>query len=316
LFNATLPFRRWDDYDVTVGFDLDGYRIAGRTGRPHLASIKGVIADETQYERGMARATMAFQARLEARHVHRADRVITTSHYSADRLKQFYGLAQAPGVIPELIDLAGWREVFRLEGAAPDPGRFVVLCVCRLYRRKRVDVLLRAAAQLKPRMPRLEVRIAGEGPERARLERLARSLSLGETVRWLGTLDQKSLAREYSRCDIFCLPSVQEGFGIVFLEAMAAARPIVAARAAAIPEVVPHALLVEPESDQALAAGIELLYRQPELRQSIATQGAAAVQQFDAPRVARQFLGELERLASRDKEPLASLVDVVDSANP
>jgi glycosyltransferase involved in cell wall biosynthesis len=175
---------------------------------------------------------------------------------------------------------------------------------------------LRAAAQLKPRMPRLEVRIAGEGPERARLERLARSLHLGETVRWLGTLDQKSLAREYSRCDIFCLPSVQEGFGIVFLEAMAAARPIVAARAAAIPEVVPHALLVEPESDQALAAGIERLYRRPELRQSIATQGAATVQQFDAPRVARQFLGELERLARRDKEPRASLVDVADSANP
>src|SRR6266852_1877925 len=146
LFNAWLPSRRWDDYDVTVGFDLDGYRIAGRTGRPHMASIKGVIADEMQYERGIARATMAFQARREAQHVHRADRVITTSRYSASRLTQFYGLARAPGVIPELIELARWSEVFRREGGAPDPARFVVLCVCRLYRRKRVDLLLRAAA--------------------------------------------------------------------------------------------------------------------------------------------------------------------------
>src|SRR5690242_10695204 len=89
LFNAWLTFRRWDQYDLTVGFDLDGYRIAGRTGRPHVASIKGVIADEMQYERGITRATMAFQARLEAQHVHRADRVITTSRYSADRLMQF-----------------------------------------------------------------------------------------------------------------------------------------------------------------------------------------------------------------------------------
>jgi glycosyltransferase involved in cell wall biosynthesis len=298
LFNAGLRFRRWDHYDVTVGFDLDGYRIAGRTGRPHLASIKGVIADEMQYERGWARMGMAVQARREAHHVRHADRVVTTSRYSADRLMHFYGLQQPPAVIPELIDLAAWREAFRLADAAPDPGRFVVLCVCRLYPRKRVDLLLRAAAELKPRIPRLQVRIAGEGPKITKLEELQGSLALGDDVHWLGTLDRQGLAREYSRCDVFCLPSVQEGFGIVLLEAMAAARPIVAARAAAVPEVAPHALLVEPDRFEALAAGIETLYRQPDLRCAIAGAGLAAVQQFDAPAVARQFLAELERLVA------------------
>jgi len=297
LFNAGLRFRRWDHYDVTVGFDLDGYRIAGRTGGPHLASIKGVIADEMQYERGLTRATMALQARREALHVRRAHRIVTTSRYSAGRLMQYYGLEQAPAVIPELIELDRWREAFRREGGTPDAGRFVVLCVCRLYRRKRVEVLLRATAELKPRIPQLEVRIAGEGPESKALERLQRSLGLTDEVSWLGTLNREALAREYNRCDMFCLPSVQEGFGIVLLEAMAAARPIVAARAAAVPEVVPHALLVEPDNYQSLAAGIETLYQQPELRHSIAATGAAAVQQFDAPRVARQFLAELEHLA-------------------
>jgi hypothetical protein len=63
VFNAGLRIRRWDHYDVTVGFDMDGYRIAGRTARPHLASVKGVIADEMQYERGWTRVTMAVQAR-------------------------------------------------------------------------------------------------------------------------------------------------------------------------------------------------------------------------------------------------------------
>lgn len=298
LFNAGLRFRRWDDYDVTVGFDLDGYRIAGRTGRPHLASIKGVIADELQYERGWTRMTMAVQARWEAQHVRRADRIVTTSGYSAGRLMHLYGLEQAPAVIPELIDLAAWRAAFRLMGGAPDSDRFVVLCVCRLYPRKRVDVLLRAAAELKSRIPRLQVRIAGEGPENTKLQRLSGSLGLAEDVRWLGTLDREGLVREYSRCDVFCLPSVQEGFGIVFLEAMAAAKPIVAARAAAVPEVVAHALLAEPDNHESLAAGIETLYRQLDLRRAIATIGLDAVQQFDAPRVARKFLDELEHLVN------------------
>jgi len=299
LFNASLARRRWDDYDVTVGFDLDGYRIAGQTPRPHIAAIKGVIADEMRFERGLTRATMALQARLEARHVERADRVLTTSQYSAGQLKQFYGLTREPGVVPEMIDLAAWRETLRQQGGARDPARFVVLCVCRLYRRKRVDLLLRAAAELRARIPGLELRIAGEGPELGTLQRLWRALELGPAVRWLGTLDRQQLAREYNRCDVFCLPSVQEGFGIVFLEAMAAACPIVAARAAAVPEVAPHALLVEPESHGALAEAVETLYHRPDLRQSIAAAGATRVEPYDAPRVAGVFLAELERMAGR-----------------
>lgn len=299
LFNASLVRRHWDDYDITVGFDLDGYRIAGHTGRPHVAAIKGVIADELRFERGFTRATMSWQAQWEARHVNRADRVLTTSRYSAERLKQFYGLARDPGVVPEMIDLAAWREVLRQESCAPDPARFVVLCVCRLYRRKRVDLLLRAAAELRARIPGLELRIAGEGPELNTLKRLWRSLELGPAVRWLGTIDRRQLAREYNRCDVFCLPSVQEGFGIVFLEAMAAVRPIVAARAAAAPDVVPHALMVEPESHPELAEALAALYHRPDLRQSIAATGATLVEQYDAPRVAGLFLAELERLANR-----------------
>ena len=307
LFNDALTRRRWDDYDITVGIDLDGYRIAGRTGRPHLAAIKGAIADEMQYERGLSRATMGLQARWEAQHVHRADGVIATSRYSANRIASLYRLAPPPVVVPELIHLSRWRERFRRQGATPEPGRFTVLCVCRLYRRKRVEVLLRAAAELKPRIPELAIRIAGEGPEQRVLHRLARSLELGGTVRWLGTLEPDELAGEYSRADLFCLPSVQEGFGIVLLEAMAAGKPILAVRASAVPEVVPHALLVEPDDPAALARGIEELYQRPDLRRAIAAAGPGAVEEFDAPRVAQQFLAEMERIAgdfARKQPPL------------
>ena len=86
---------------------------------------------------------------------------------------------------------------------------------------------------------------------------LWRELHLEDTVRWLGDVTASQLAAEYNRADVFSLPSIQEGFGIVFLEAMAAGKPIVATRAAAVPEVVRHGLLVEPENHDALADALE-----------------------------------------------------------
>jgi glycosyltransferase involved in cell wall biosynthesis len=294
LFNEALAFRG-DHCDVSVGFDMDGYRVAGRGRVPHVASIKGVIADEMRYERGLTRATMAVQARCEAAHVQRADVVMTTSRYAAGRLEQLYGIPPVRSVVPELIDLPAWRALLSSNQAAPDPSHFTILCVCRFYPRKRVNLLLRAAAQLCGSIPGLRVRIAGDGPEKARLKALSRELRLVGTVEWLGNVSQPELAAEYNRASLFCLPSVQEGFGIVFLEAMAALKPIVAACAAAVPEVVRHGLLVEPDSAGALADGIARMHDDPGLRHTLACRGAEFVRQFDAARVAELFLKELQQ---------------------
>jgi len=280
LFNRSL--RRADAFDVTVGFDMDGYRIAD------VASLKGVIADEVRFERGLTRVTMGMQASRERLHAQRARLVLTTSHYSAGRAQEFYGLRERPAIVPELIDLQEWRRA--LQAYPADCDRFTVLFVGRFYRRKRLDVLLRAAALLRDRIPDLQVRIVGNGSCRTTLHALARELRLEGTVTWLGDVSRAELAGEYNRCTVFCLPSVQEGFGIVLLEAMAAGKPIVASRAAAIPETAPHAILVEPESAEALAAGIESIDRSPEARASQSAAGLAWVERFDAPLVARMFL--------------------------
>ena len=284
LFNARL--RASAEFDLTVGFDMDGYRIASAPG--HVAALKGVIADEVRFERGATRLTMSMQAARERTHVRRAARVLVTSEYSATRARELYGLDRMPAVVPEPIDLAEWRRLLAIYPG--DSPRFTVLFVGRLYRRKRADVLLRAAAQLRPRVRRLEVRLVGGGPCARALHGLARELKLEDTATWLGDISRSSLAGEFNRADVFCLPSVQEGFGIVLLEAMAAAKPVVASRAAAIPEVLPHGTLVEPESPEALAAGILDLYESEERRMALTEAGLRWVEQFDAARVARRFL--------------------------
>lgn len=299
LFNETLRWRTFSG-DATIGIDADGYTIAGkRNALPHIACIKGVLGDATLFERGVTRASMALQSRLEALHARRADLVITISQYCARRLKALYGVKNAV-VVPELINLDSWRSLFHSNLAAPGVRGFTVLCVCRFYPRKRVDVLLRAAAILRDRIPQLEVRIVGNGPETARLHQIASDLHLESTVRWLGDVNLRSLAGEYARSDVFCLPSSQEGFGIVFLEAMAAAKPIVAAHAAAVPEVVRadiDGLLVEPDNPEAFAEGLFTLYRNPDLRRSLGAAGARHVEAYEMHRVAALFLREVAKLA-------------------
>lgn len=287
------------DADVTVGFDMDGYTIAGKRPGVHVASIKGVIADEMRFERGWTRRTMSIQADCEATHIRRADLVLTTSAYAAERIQQFYGVERRPRIVPELIDLRAWKQILPVDSTGKAStghgGKFVVLTVCRFYPRKRLRLLLAAAERLRSRIPELEVRIVGGGPEERRLRALCREKRLEGIVVWQRNISRAELAREYARCDVFCLPSVQEGFGIVFLEAMASGKPIVAARAGAVPEVVPHGLLVKPEDGKDLAAALERLYREPQTRESLARAGEAWVRQFDAPVVARMFLREIEQ---------------------
>jgi glycosyltransferase involved in cell wall biosynthesis len=288
-FNASLESLDLSPFDTVVGFDMDGHALAGRGGPTHVASIKGVIADEALFEEGETRRSMEAQAGLEAVHCRRADRVVTTSAYSAKRLKELYGLKREPAIVPELIDLKRWQARLSEASAEKRPG-FTVLCVCRMYRRKRVDVLLRAAAALRGRIAGLRLRIVGDGPEHEAHRALARSLKLEGSVDWLGYVPPENLAAEYKSCDLFCLPSVQEGFGIVLLEAMAAGAPIVAARAAAIPEVASSARLVKPDDVRSLADALHHLASKPDIRRQIGEAGRAAVARYDAPGVAELFL--------------------------
>ena len=182
----------------------------------------------------------------------------------------------------EELNRGGWRRIFG-PCFRTHVGRREEPCVYRL-----LTELVCADGFLL--WPRLSVQIAGDGPCAPMLHELSRDLKLDGTVEWLGDVSRSQLLAAYNRSDIFCLPSVQEGFGIVLLEAMAAGKPVVAARAGAIPEVAPHGTLVEPDSPEALAAGIEALYRSPQSRSAQVQAGSRWVGQFDAALVARRFL--------------------------
>jgi glycosyltransferase involved in cell wall biosynthesis len=294
-FNQALRYRNAGACDYSVGFDMDGYTIAEREGCPHIASIKGVLADESRFESGWNGATMRLQAACERLHVRRSGMVMATSRYSAGKIQEFYGPPRPPVIVPEMIDLERWRQYADLPARLTGRGKFVVLSVCRFYRRKRLNILLGAAERLRDKIKNLEVRIVGGGPEQKNLKNICRTKNLGSIVVWRENISQAEVAQEYIGCDVFCLPSVQEGFGIVLLEAMAHGRPIVACRAGATPEVAQHALLAQPDDEQELADAIERLYRDKALQQELGAEGLQLVQNFRPETVAQRFLSELQK---------------------
>jgi glycosyltransferase involved in cell wall biosynthesis len=296
-FNWSLSPRAVPDSDVVVGWDMDGYRLAGRLRRPFVAYVHGQLAEEASFERGLVAATMRLQARAERRSVVRADRVLTVSESARRRLVEIYGVPAArTAVVPPPFDGARWHQALadaRRDTASPSP---MVLCVAHLYPRKNIASLIRAAASLRDRVPNIRVEIVGDGPERRRLARLVASLRLESTVHLVGHVNYSALAAAYARCSVFCLPSRQEGFGLVFLEAMAAAKPIVACRGTAAEEIVQEnvsGLLVPQDDDAALGTALEQLLGDDGLRRRLGEAGPRQGAAYAPEVIARRFVDAL-----------------------
>jgi glycosyltransferase involved in cell wall biosynthesis len=302
LYNAAVALRPPREADLVLGVDLDGFLWARRRALPFVASLKGIIADELKNERGWVRALLTLQARWERRNVERADLVLVTSRYSAEVARREYEVPlERIAVVPEAIDLEVWDDQFWRAPRRPHVGP-VILCVARMYPRKRLADLLHAAAILRARVPGLQVRVVGRGPEWDALVRLHAELALGDTVTLLGDLTRERLAEEYVNASVFCLPSVQEGFGIVFLEAMAAELPVVACRIAAVPEVVLDGvtgLLVGARDPAALAEAIARLIAEPTLARRLGQEGRRRALGFSPRHVAERFLSAVHSTKDR-----------------
>ncbi|MBI4537303.1 MAG: glycosyltransferase family 4 protein [candidate division NC10 bacterium] len=291
-FNLRVARRlRAGGHDWVVGFDLDGFYYGRRPTAPYVASIKGVIADELRNERGLVRRLLALQARFERLAVRRASVVVATSLYSRERIVEAYGvLPRKVVLVPEPIDLPAWSAVAR-EGSEAEPP--AVLSVAHMYPRKNLGLLVRACARLKEAGVAFQAWLVGDGPCRADWERLRNRLGLQAEVQFLGSVPRRELEERYRRAAVFCLPSRQEGFGIVFLEAMACGKPVVAARAAAVPETVTDGevgVLVDPADADALTGALGALLQDPGRRRTLGEAGRARAQGYGADRVAQLFL--------------------------
>jgi phosphatidylinositol alpha-1,6-mannosyltransferase len=163
-------------------------------------------------------------------------------------------------------------------GGLPAPEPPSALIVGRMAsdeRYKGHDPLLEIWSDVAAAVPGAVLRIVGDGDDRPRLEQKAAALGLGADVSFLGRLDDEALEREYQRCTAFVMPSRDEGFGFVFVEAMRAARPCVGSRGAAT-EIIADGetgLLVDPGDRMQLTQSIVRVLRDRAAAQAMGARG-------------------------------------------
>jgi glycosyltransferase involved in cell wall biosynthesis len=166
------------------------------------------------------------------------------------------------------------------EGFPPSP---VILTVGRWAaseQYKGTDDLIRALAQLHSAFPGLNLVAVGAGDDLPRLQKIAAGLGIASSVRFLTGLSKTDLAACYAHADIFALPSTGEGFGLVFLESMAFAKPIVAAASGGSTDLVQdgvNGILVPPNDQPALTAALHRLLRDDSFAKTLGRSGAEIV---------------------------------------
>jgi phosphatidyl-myo-inositol dimannoside synthase len=213
-----------------------------------------------------------------------ADLVLAPSRDTAQKLEGIQGVPQAKirklawPLNPDLLRMAATSPGLPLPSGFPQ-GR-VILTVGRWAtseRYKGADDLIRAMAQLRMTFPGLHLVAVGDGDDLPRLKKIAADLGVSEAVRFLTGLSRQEIAACYARCEIFALPSTGEGFGLVFLEAMAFAKPLVGAACGGTTDVIEdsvNGLLIPPGDSARLVEALAGLLKDELLREKLGQRGA------------------------------------------
>ncbi len=165
------------------------------------------------------------------------------------------------------VDGAAWRARLGLAAGAP-----VVLSASRLVRRKGQDMLIRAWPDIVSQIPAARLVVVGDGPARRRLQHLARSSAVGNTVVFVPGVEWQEMPAVYAMADVFALPCrtrlwglEPEAFGMVFIEAAATGLPLLVGDSGGAPEAAPDAVrvVVDGRDVDAVAAGLRRLLAAP-----------------------------------------------------
>lgn len=250
------------------------------TGVPYWIIVYGIDAWSVQN-----------QWKVEA--LRAAEKIISISGYTRDRLIAEQNLSAAKiSLLPVTFDASRFeishKPSYLLERYGLKSEQPVIMTVTRLAsadRYKGYDQILNALPEIRRYLPDVHYVLVGEGGDRLRIEQLITQLDLQDCVTLAGFIPDQELGDHYNLCDVFAMPSKGEGFGIVYLEALACGKPTLGGNQDGAIDALCHGelgVLVDPDDVDAIAQTLTqilqgtyphpLLYQPAALRQAVINQ--------------------------------------------
>ncbi len=260
-----------------LNFAVAAYWLKRFTGIPYWTVAHGVEAWDIEQPQ--------LQAALQA-----ADRILCVSSYTRDRLLQEQSLnPQKVTILPNTFDANRFqikpKPQALLERHGLNAEQPIILTVSRLVQSeqyKGYDKILRALPQIRQKIPNIHYLMVGKGDDRPRIEKIIVELKLQDCVTLVGFIPDTELCDYYNLCDVFAMPSKREGFGIVYLEAIACGKPTMAGnKDGAVDALLQGRLgaLVDPDNTDEIAQTLiqildktypnPLLYAPEQLRKAV-----------------------------------------------
>jgi glycosyltransferase involved in cell wall biosynthesis len=234
---------------------------------------------------------------FEPRAFKKLKRIIANSRYVKEALIRCYHL-QADHI--EVI-YNGVQELSTSPSSrtAPHPDETRMLFVGSNFQRKGLPTLIRALPQVLVRVPHAVLYVIGKDPNQEAMQRLCQRMKVGNHVRFLGGLPHSEVLRHFTQADIFVMPSLIEGFGIVFLEAMAAGVPAIGSSLGGTRELITdgvNGFLVKPLDVQNLAQKICMVLENKPLREQIVAQGYQTAKRFTLKQMVERTTAYYEKV--------------------
>jgi glycosyltransferase involved in cell wall biosynthesis len=263
-----------------LNFTVAAYWLKRLVGIPYWTIAHGIEAWDI--ERPVLKAALS-----------EADRILAVSEYTRDRLLQEQNLSpQKVLVLPNTFDAErfkiGSKPSYLLERHQLRPEQPILLTVSRLSQNeayKGYNKVLEALPLIRQIIPNVHYLLVGQGDDRLRLEQWIARHQLQDCVTLAGFIPDSELCDYYNLCDVFVMPSRGEGFGIVYLEAMACGKPTLAGNQDGAQDALCHGklgALVDPDDSSAIAQALiqilqktypnPLMYQPEALRQVVIEQ--------------------------------------------
>jgi len=216
--------------------------------------------------------------------------IVAISNNTRENAEKYYNPTKKIRVIPVGFKPLQFNKVNRdkldLEG-----NKIYLISVGRMAPRKNFNTLLNAFSKVQNEAT--ELLLIGDGPERKKLEELARNLNISKQVHFLGVVSEENKFQYLSAADIFVLTSVHEGFGIVYQEAMYCGLPIIAGNNGGQTEFLinnENALLVNPDSINEITEAMKIVIDDAALRNRLATNSRKNNEDYLIGNIARQYI--------------------------